>query len=118
MCECEQVTQWDPEYWYENDSISVWKQLLSLTGKIDYAISDTINCVSTYYRRIYELKNIRVCCICSLNDSSSWKLVYNLVDSPEKVCDAFSMERGTLKFCDWVCEHCCLSYANDQGLID
>ena len=43
MCECEQVTQWGPENWYGNDSISVWKQFLSLAGKIDYAISDTIN---------------------------------------------------------------------------
>ena len=28
------------------------------------------------------------------------------------------MERGTVNFFDWVCEHCCLSYANDQRLID
>ena len=119
VCECEQVTQWGPENWYGNDSISVWKQFLSLTGKVDYAISDIINHVCRrHYRRIYELKNVRVCSICSLNDSSCWKLVCNLADSPEKVCDAFSMERGTVNFFDWVCEHCCLSYANDQRLID
>ena len=47
---------------------------------------------------------------------TNWKLVCNLADSPDKVCDAFSMEKETIHFFDWVCEHCCLSYANDQQL--
>ena len=118
VCECEQVTQWGPENWYRNDSISVWKQYLSFNGKVDYAIGDTINHVCRRHcRRIYEIKKHRACCICSLNVSSNWKLVCNIADSPNKVCDAFSMEE-TINFFDWVCEHCCLGYANDRRLID
>ena len=119
VCECEQITQWGPENWYGNDGILVWKQYLSLNGKVDYAISDTVNHVCRrHYRRIYEIKSHRACCVCSLNVSSNWKLVCNLADSPDKVCDAFSMGKETIHFFDWVCEHCCLSYANDQRLTE
>ena len=119
MCDCEQVIQWGPENWYGKDSISIWKQYLSLNGKVDYAISDTINHVCRRHcRKIYEIKNSRACCICSLNTSSKWNLVCNIAESPQKVCDAFSLEKETINFFDWVCEHCCLSYANDQKLAD
>ena len=114
VCECEQVTQWGPENWCGSDGILVWKQYLPLNGKVDYAISDTVNHVCRWhYRRIYEIKSQRACCVCSLNVSSNWTLVCHLADSPDKVCDAFSMEKETIHFFDWVCEHCCLSYAND-----
>ena len=59
VCECVQVTQWGPEQWFGDDSISTWKQYLSLNGKVDYAIGDNINHVCRqHYRRIYELKNL------------------------------------------------------------
>ena len=102
-----------------DDSISTWKQYLSLNGKVDYAIGDNINHVCRqHYRRIYELKNLRKCSICTLNSSPTWKLICNIVDSPEKLCDAFSIELGTVHFFDWICEHCCLCYANDQRLVE
>lgn len=67
---------------------------------------------------VEDIINQRACCVRSLSVTSNWKLVCNLADSPDKVCANFSMENGTINFFDWVCEHCCLGYANDQRLTD
>ena len=55
---------------------------------------------------------------CTLNASPTWKLVCDIVDSPEKLCDTFLLELRSVHFFDWICEHCCLCYANDQRLIE
>ena len=34
MCECESIVQWGPDCWYGVEGIKVWKQFLSLTGKL------------------------------------------------------------------------------------
>ena len=41
-CDCDQINQWGPDKWHGDDEISLWKQYLSLTGKVDYAIPQVI----------------------------------------------------------------------------
>ena len=90
MCECEHIYQWGPDNWHGDDDISTWKQYMSLRGIVDYAIGDHINHVCrTHYRRIFELKSSRQCTTCRSQQSSRWRLVTN---SPEKICEAFSLE--------------------------
>ena len=117
MCECEQIHQWGPDNWHGDDDISTWKQYLSLRGIVDYAIGEHINHVCrTHYRRIFELKSIRQCITCRSKQSSKWRLVCNITDSPEKICEAFSLELASVHFFDWICDQCCLCYANDERL--
>ena len=94
-----------------------WKQYLSLTGRVDYAIEDHINHICrTHYRRIFQLKQTRKCTTCSTQQSSDWRLVCNIANSPEKVCESFSLELGFVHFFDWICHQCCSCYANDEQL--
>ena len=117
VCECERIHQWGPENWYRDDNLSTWKQYLSLNGNVDYAIGDHINHVCrTHYRRIFELKSMRKCTACTSTHSSTWKLMCNIANSPEKISDAFSLELGSVHFFDWICDHCCSCYANDEQL--
>ena len=44
-----------PDCWYGAEGIKVWKQLLSLTGKVDYAIGDNINHVAPITREYFTL---------------------------------------------------------------
>lgn len=68
----------------------------------DYAIGDKVNHVCRgHYKRIFEFKHSKVCSTCTLN-TSSWKLLCNIVKSPDDLCDAFSMERGTTFFTRFV----------------
>ena len=77
---------------------------------MDYAIGDHINNICrTHYRRIFELT-------CQSHQSSKWKLVCNIANSPEKVCESFSHELGSIRFFDWICDQCCLCFANDERL--
>ena len=117
VCECERVTQWGPENWYGRDSIREWKQYLTLSGKVDYAIGDTVNHVCRqHYRRVHKLKTNRKCSICSLDTAPNWKVVCNIADSPDRICEAFAVDKGTVNFHDWICGHCYLSYRNDKQL--
>ena len=111
------IVQWGRDQWYGNDSISTWKQYLSQTGIIDYAISDDINHVChNHYRRIFDLKCTQQCTTCRSRQSSIWRLVCNIADSPEKICETFSLELGSVHLLDWICDQCCHCYANDGQL--
>ena len=117
VCDCRRINQWGPDNWYGDDSISTWKQYLSLRGVVDYAISDHINHICrTHYRRIFELKCSRECITCQSRQSSKWKLVCNIANSPENICESFSHELGSIHFFDWICDQCCLCFSNDQRL--
>ena len=54
-CECKDIVQWGPDCWYGVEGIKVWKQFLSLTGKVDYAIGDNINHVAPITREYFTL---------------------------------------------------------------
>ena len=118
LCECENIVQWGPNCWYGVEGIKVWKQFLSLTGKVDYALGDNINHVCrAHYRRIYEFRNTRTCSVCTSMESSNWNLICNVVNSPDKICEAFSLEPQAVQFFDWICEQCSLSYSNDERFL-
>ena len=118
LCECENTIQWGPECWYGVEGIKVWKQFLSLTGKVDYAIGNHVNHVCrTHHRRILHLRSIRTCSVCTCKDSSNWNLICNITNSPDKICEAFSLEPEAIQFFDWICEQCSLSYSNDERFL-
>lgn len=99
MCECEHIHQWGPDNWHGDDDIFTWKQYTSLRGIVDYAIGDHINHVCrTHYRRIFELKSSRQCTTCRSQQSSRWRLVCNITNSPEKICEDFSLEFESVHF--------------------
>ena len=54
--------------------------------------------------------------MCRSLDSSKWTLACNIVNTPEKVCEAFSLELGSVHYFDWICDQCCLCYANNEHL--
>ena len=81
VCECESIVQWGPDCWYGVEGIKVWKQFLSLTGKVDYAIGDNINHVCrSHYRTIHKLRSTRTCSVYmfSLHVHSKLQLELNL----------------------------------------
>ena len=101
LCECENIIQWGPNCWYGVEGIKVWKQFLSLMGKVDYAIGDNINHVCrAHYRRIYEFRNMRTCSVHTSKESSNWKLICNIVNLPDKICEAFFLEPQTVQCFD------------------
>ena len=115
VCDCRNIHQWGPDNWYGDDNISTWKQYLSLRGIVDYAIGDHVNHICrTHYRRIFEIKCSRECTTCQSHQSSKWKLVCDIANSPEKICEYFSQESGSIN--DWICDLCCLCFANDGRL--
>ena len=110
VCECKNIVQWGPESWYGVEGIKVWKQFLSLTGKVDYAIGDNINHICrTHHRRILHLRSMRACSVCTCMESSNWNLICNIVNSPDKIYEAFSLEPQTVHYFDWICEQCSLT---------
>lgn len=116
-CQCDDIHQWGPDKWYGEDSISEWKQYLSLTGKVDYAIGDHISHICrSHYRRVFELKATRKCTTCTSPDAQKWTLVCNIANNPEKICEAFSLELGSVQFFDWICNQCSLCYCNGEQL--
>lgn len=100
------------------EGIKVWKQFLSLTGKVDYAIGDNVNHICrSHYRGIHKLKSTRTCSVCMSTTNCNWNLVCNIVSAPDKLCEAFSLEPEAVQFFDWICEQCCLSYLNDERFL-
>lgn len=109
-CECQMITEWGPEEWYNQDNIEIWKQYLSATGKVNHAIRGESNHVCRiHYRNILEVKASRTCSVCTSSYSDSgWKLVCSIANSPEEVCEAFSLQLGNIHFFDWICSTCSL----------
>ena len=94
-----------------------YKTMLSLTGKVDYAIGDNINHICCTHHRILHLRSMRACSVCTCMESSNWNLICNIVNSPDKICEAFSLEPQTVHYFDWICEQCSLRYSNDQRFL-
>ena len=42
----------------------------------------------------------------------------NIVKRSDDLCDAFSMEVGTIGFFDWICDRCCTCFTNEEQESD
>ena len=90
-CECQLITHWGPDQWNGMDSLESWRKFLFLSGLVHDIIPNTCNNICrSHYRRIVEMKAQRTCCVCGMAYTDKpWKLVCDVANSTEHVCEAF-----------------------------
>ena len=92
------------------DSLESWRKFLFLSGLVHDIIPNTCNNICrTHYCRILEMKAQRTCCVCGMAYTDKpWKLVCDVANSTEHVCEAFSLPDGSVNFINWICARCTL----------
>ena len=109
-CECQLITHWGADQWNRMDSLESWRKFLFLSGHVQDIIPNTCsNICHTHYSRILEIKAQRTCCVCDMAYTDKpWKLVCDVANSTERVCEAFSLSDGSVNFISWICTRCTL----------
>ena len=96
-CECQLITHWGPDQWNGMDSLESWRKFVLSSGLVHDIIPNTCNNICrTHYHRILEMKAQRTCCVCGMAYTDKpWKLVCDVANSTEHVCEAFSLPDGS-----------------------
>lgn len=113
-CQCSQIVQWGPEQWQGMDAQSSWKKFLCVNGHADPTVAERSNHICrAHYRRIADIRARRSCQICATKHNDlPWKLVLEVSNNPDSLCEAFSLPEGSVNLFDWICNRCELCHNN------